>query len=465
LYGAGFLLYAELWAFTFDESYHLLAAQLIAAGRTPYIDFCFPQSPLNAYWNAMWMRLLGESWHVPHLFAALFTIGAAGLTGDYVRRRFPIREWRTAGAILAALATGLNTAVFVYGPLQAYGICLFTTVAAFRLAMGAVEEKGWLRSASTGLCAGVASSSTLLSAAAAPVLLGWIMFYHRGGNRWRKFAAFAVGLLVPFTPAFWLFAQGARQTWFNLFRYHAFFRKLYWPETTQHDLEILTSWIDNGQALILGLLALGGLVYIVRRSKWPHPLKAESYLCAWLAAGLSAEVGRAHPTFARYFLLTVPFLSILAVAGLFSLSRAFEVQSRRWPVAVTVALLTLGLAKGLYERRDMDNWGTYERLAAKVDQVTPPGAPLFAVEPIYFLTKHRPPPGYELSYTHLVNLPPVEAAMMHILNEAEVTRQVKSGMFATAYSCDQADIAKYGLTTLYKQRADLEDCSIFWDRR
>src|SRR5262249_5741287 len=109
LYAAGFLVYAETRAFTFDEAYHLLAAQLIATGRTPYIDFCFPQSPLNAYWNAMWMRLLGENWHVPHLFAALFTIGAAGLTGDYVRRRFPVREWRTAGAILAALTTGLNT--------------------------------------------------------------------------------------------------------------------------------------------------------------------------------------------------------------------------------------------------------------------------------------------------------------------------------------------------------------------
>ncbi len=113
----------------------------------------------------------------------------------------------------------------------------------------------------------------------------------------------------------------------------------------------------------------------------------------------------------------------------------------------------------------MDNWGTYERLAAKVDQVTPPGAPMFAVEPLYFLTRRTPPSGYELSYTHLVNLPPAEASMMHILNEAEVQRQVQSGMFATAYSCDTEDIAKYGLKTLYRQHAELEDCSIFWDRQ
>src|SRR5580765_520755 len=66
VYAALFILYALTWAFTQDEGYHVLAAQLIAAGRTPYIDFCFPQTPLNAYWNAGWMRMLGGSWRVPH---------------------------------------------------------------------------------------------------------------------------------------------------------------------------------------------------------------------------------------------------------------------------------------------------------------------------------------------------------------------------------------------------------------
>jgi hypothetical protein len=86
------------------------------------------------------------------------------------------------------------------------------------------------------------------------------------------------------------------------------------------------------------------------------------------------------------------------------------------------------------------------------------------VEPIYFLTRRTPPPGYELSYTHLVKLPPAEAALMHILNDAEVKRQFQSGMFATAYSCDDDEIANYGLKTLYKQHVDIEDCTVFWDR-
>ena len=108
LYAAVFLIYAVTWAYTWDESYHLLAAQLMGAGRRPYIDFCFPQSPLNAYWNAGWMRVLGQSWRVAHGFAALFTIGAVLFTADYVFRRFPVGSWRLAAAIAAGLATGFG---------------------------------------------------------------------------------------------------------------------------------------------------------------------------------------------------------------------------------------------------------------------------------------------------------------------------------------------------------------------
>ena len=62
---AGLILYSQTYAFAWDEGFHLLAAQLIDAGKRPWLDFCFPQTPLNAYWNAGWMRVFGESWRVP----------------------------------------------------------------------------------------------------------------------------------------------------------------------------------------------------------------------------------------------------------------------------------------------------------------------------------------------------------------------------------------------------------------
>jgi hypothetical protein len=465
LYAVAFLVYAEKWAFTRDESYHLLAAQLIGDGRRPYIDFCFPQTPLNAYWNAGWMRLLGENWRVPHAFAALFTIGAAWLMARYIFLRFPVRSWRASAALSVALLIGLNAMVFIYGPLaQPYGICLFTLAAAFRVTVRAVDRRGPLFPAAAGLSAGIAAASSLLSAAAAPVLLVWMIYCNRAGARWTKLAAFCAGAATPFAPAIWLAWLGPRQTVFNIFQYHLFFRKLYWPETTRHDLEILTSWIDSGQALLIGVLAISGLVYTVRRSQWPAALKAEFYLCAWLSAALAAEVGRAHPTFARYFLLTVPFLAILAAAGLYAiLSRAFDPDKPLFAVLAIGIFLTLGLGKSLYERT-MGDWSRWERLAKKMDEVTPRNAPMFADEPIYFLTQRTPPSGLELSYTHKIDLGAKTNALMHIIPDAELKRDVQSGMFATAYSCDDDDISDYGLPKLYKQRVDMEDCSIFWDR-
>src|SRR5690349_11161664 len=103
-YAAALLVYSQTRAYTWDEGYHLLAAQLIAAGKRPYIDFCFPQTPLNAYWNAAWMRLLGESWRVPQALAAVLTSGAVFLMADYVFVRFPVPRWRAAAAAAAVLA-------------------------------------------------------------------------------------------------------------------------------------------------------------------------------------------------------------------------------------------------------------------------------------------------------------------------------------------------------------------------
>ena len=75
-----------------------------------------------------------------------------------------------------------------------------------------------------------------------------------------------------------------------------------------------------------------------------------------------------------------------------------------------------------------------------------------------------PPTGLELSTSHRVDLGSAENTLLHILTDAEVKRQVQSGMFATVYSCDDDVISDYGLPNLYKKRVDMDDCSIFWDR-
>ena len=154
----------------------------------------------------------------------------------------------------------------------------------------------------------------------------------------------------------------------------------------------------------------------------------------------------------------------MAAAGLYDIaSRLFDPDRPLWPVLAVALLLTLGLGRSLYQRGNVDQWSIYDRQARKINQVTPPGALLFAEEPLYFATKRTPPPGLELAYTHLLNLPPAEEALLQIIGKGELKRQVQSGKFATAFSCDDDEIEAYGLKNLYSQHVDVDDCSIFWD--
>src|ERR1700685_4195237 len=191
LIAAGLLVYSQTMGFVWDEGFHLVAAQMILAGKRPYIDFCFPQTPLNAYWNAGWMRVFGESWRVVHIFAALLTAGAMFLAADFVFARFAVPRWRLPCALVAMFFVGLNTNVVEFGPVgQAYGISLFLIVAAFRITLAAARRKGVLPAFAGGMLAGAAAGCSLLTAPVVPVLLTWLVTYNRQGYRWRKFGAF-----------------------------------------------------------------------------------------------------------------------------------------------------------------------------------------------------------------------------------------------------------------------------------
>jgi hypothetical protein len=466
LISAGLMVYAVTWAFVWDEGFHLVAAQLILHGKKPYIDFCFPQTPLNAYWNAAWVRIFGQGWRITHVAASLLLAGTLVLIGHYLLRRLPMSRWRTACILVTLLLFGLNTTVVQFGPIaQAYAMCLFTALAAFSLAIRSVERNSLLLALFAGLFAGAAAASSLLSAPVACVLLLWIWWQNRNTRGIAKATGFVLGAAIPFIPVFWLFAEAPHQTFFNIVQYQALFRRVNWAGATSHDVDVLTSWADSSVTLLLCLLALAGLLY-ARKLERKSPLRRELYLCGWISLALIAYLSTAHPTFARYYIVVIPFLSVLAAPGLhFAGSRLFSEDNPLWPASSVALLAVLSIFRALFNDRDLATWQRYQEVAAKVASVTPAGAKFFADEQVYFLLRRMPPPGMEFSYSQKLQLPPREEAALHIVSEKELQKQVKAGVFPTLETCNDDRIDDWDLTNLYKRRSDIADCSVFWDYR
>jgi hypothetical protein len=472
LFAAGLVVYSQTAAFAWDEGFHLLTAQLIRNGKRPYLDFFFPQTPLNAYWNAFWFRIFGDTWRTAHAVAALCTTAAILITGDYVYSRFPIVRWRFAGALAAIFFVGFNAMIVEFGTIgQAYGLALITMMAAFRFTVLAVESKsaGWALIG--GLMAGTASGSTLLTVLAGPVMLLWILVYNRTGSRLSKFAAFVTGNAIPFAPVIWLYSQKPREVLFTVFQYNYRYRAADWKakDATMHDIGVLTSWLASSQGCMLGLLALAGLFFVMRRSGWERSRRAEFYLCTWISVILAAHIGTAHPTFERYYLFIVPFLSILAVAGIYWLGSALgSPEKPLWPVLFATIFFAFGLARVLFvDEADAYKWSDLEAVAKKVDEVTPPGAPVWADEHIYFLTKRTPPTGMEHENSHKpLELPNEFLRALHVITWQEIEHQVKTGYYSTVAMCEDSDrVTALDLPRVYKESEEIGECTIYWDKK
>jgi hypothetical protein len=463
----GIIAYSQTLALAWDEGFHLLAAQLILRGKRPYLDFIHPQTPLYAYWNATLMRLFGQSWRMVHVVSSLATTGAALLAAQFVLTRIEDRSWRLAGALCAMALVGLNSTILWYGTIgQPYAMCLLLTVAAFRLTVLA-EEPGSVRVClGAGFCAGAAAACSLLTAPFAPVLLVWT-WAHSGGNRVKKCAMFIAGAAIPSLPLLWLFAQNPRRVLFGVFQYHAFYRAVDWPGAGKQNVDVATAWMNNYEAVLLIGLAALGLTYIVGRSNWEPRKQREFFLCVWLIAVESAYLCIPRPTFGRYYMFTMPFLAILSAVGLYAI--AVQIGSLRmpwrYPLLLTAVLLG-AFVKYSVDASDDYSWADLEKVAAKVDQVTPPGAPLLADEQVYFLTKREPPSGMEMTDSHKLQLPDAVADNLHVVSTPRLTAEVAEGRFATISICNDEDRVKaLGLPGRYTKRADVAACAIFWARK
>ena len=125
--------------------------------------------------------------------------------------------------------------------------------------------------------------------------------------------------------------------------------------------------------------------------------------------------------------------------------------------------MTLAVAKELYDTREDLQWRTMEKVAAKVREVAPPDHTLLADESVYFLLHRLPPSGLENRDSHKLDLPPERAALVHVLSEAALQRQIQAGDFSVIERCDDDDwFDTNHVETLYANHEDFDNCKILW---
>jgi hypothetical protein len=366
------LVYSQLYAYVGDESFHLLAAQLIDAGKKPYIDFFYQHPPLFVYLMAGIMRLTTEGWRAAHAFSALSLAGAMLLTSSYAQSLYVETKQRRLVGFLTLILFGANCYVLIFGTTALpFGFCLLGLAAALRLSRSKTAAGLFF----TGLCAGISSASSFLTLPAVLVFLVWLLKREKA-----RALIFVAGIALAFIPLLILLIISPQQTIFDVVEYHLVYR----PNMGWHfNLREIAAWFGSLQGAMLTLLALTALRF--RKDD-------EVRLCGWLAFALAVVIGAARTTFAFYFLLITPFVAILAAVGATDMTERLAKRSKI-TIAFTIALYLVGLIGARFiwrwEATYLDYRGV-QRMAAELEAHTPIHGEYFAFEAVY-VAAHRIP--------------------------------------------------------------------------
>jgi len=239
-------------------------------------------------------------------------------------------------------------------------------------------------------------------------------------------------------------------------------------EAVRLSLNTLASCLNSTQALILILLAVVALTFLARREEWDERRRREFQLCGWLTIGMALFLAIPLPTYPHYFILVVPFASILASLGLNVLG------SRLWPsvrplyvMMPLLALYCLGLAKATVQLRGtfyIPQWGVVEDVAREVNRITPEDGLVYAPEVVLVVARRLPPPGMENAFGSVLRRPAEELARLHIVPEAEIDSRLAAGQFHTAIiGVTDPRVQELGLLRRYTRQEELHRVYILSD--
>jgi 4-amino-4-deoxy-L-arabinose transferase-like glycosyltransferase len=295
-----------------DESFHLLAAAMVADGQVPYRDFFYQHPPLFPYFYALWLLLFGNSWFGAHVLSALLSTGTVGLVAAQVARAYPGSRSAVTALVLALLC--LNPQFLWLGTAgHPYAMSMFFGMVSFRLLDSGMRNDSAMRVWLAGASAGAAVLSSFLVAPLLPVMGAWIVLGTGHKQRLLQFCRFAGGAALWVVPLLWLYLQAPVAFVFDLFTYQLRYRgpeyRIPPASALLSGLRLLVAWARSWEHVALSLLALRGL-WVLLSSQ--HPQRATLALAAGLTAGLGLYLCIPYPAFPYYFVVLLPPLCMLA---------------------------------------------------------------------------------------------------------------------------------------------------------
>lgn len=329
-----FLIWLSLSRFaTVDEGFYLLAGQLVAAGKTPYRDFFYPQMPFLPYLFAGWFSLVGSSWESARVLAAIFCAIQIACVGHLAARNGQI----VRGLVAITLLIGSEALIGWFSSAKPYVFATTFTVAALvawseALRDGRSPRTRWLFAA--GVLLACAVSVRLYFVVLFPIFLFAVP---RARHR-EILAPFLLGATVVALPHCVLFALYPEQFVFNNLGYHLIRVDADSARRWSFRLNAFTALfglrpsirIESTQFLFLSGVALCGAV-IFRRWRC---------LSLQIAAALVVVSFVPVPVHLQYFSVAIPFLCLEVAAVL---AKVLTSPVPRLPYRLSVVLLILCL--------------------------------------------------------------------------------------------------------------------------
>ena len=278
-------------------------------------------------------------------------------------------EWGTKGGIVAVLLFGLNLQVAQSGDdAQPYALCMFFCLLAWFAALD--SRPTTLRMFLVGLAAGAAVNTSLLAAPFFLLLTGWCVAHAARPDRLRRLLWLVCGAAVASIPLAYLAMLAPTQTWFSIVEFQLFYRTAgatQPKDIASHNLHEILDWVRSIQGAVLVVLSLAGWLFLFDR-KTSGSIRSSVGYAALIAIIWTVFLTAVRPTFHMYYVLVVPYVSLLAAAGLCQLC-AREKLSQWSPkiLAGTILLYSLGLAiplvAGVISRRP-GRWAPPDKYSA-----------------------------------------------------------------------------------------------------